>query len=87
MTDKQFIETLRFIKEYCKIRRCFQCKFYSPSYVVDSCNLQLLPKELKISPRLWNIEEIERLLKEYDKSNIVNNKLVYKEIDYSTLQN
>ena len=57
MTDKQFIEMLKNIKEYCKKTSCIDCQFNE-----GHCAIQKLAFELRFAPLFWNIEEIERII-------------------------
>lgn len=60
MTDKQFIETLKNIKKYCKESICVKCKFNHE--IRSECMLVLLCTELGKVPENWNIEEIEKII-------------------------
>lgn len=66
MTDKQFIETLRNIQNYCKGRFCGVCKFSDDSKVERNrdqcCVLKNMACALSMSPVFWDIEEIERII-------------------------
>ena len=61
MTNKQFIEILKKIKERCNNTDCGECPFRT-----DKCQLQAIASSLNYMPIYWDIEDIERLLKEYD---------------------
>ena len=71
MTDKQFIETLRNIKNYCKDRFYNECKFFDEPDVEKQlsqyCVLRNMGFIFSMSPEFWDINEIESLLKEYDR--------------------
>lgn len=60
MTEKQFIEMLKNIKEHCIERDCPECRFK----ISDYCQLRLLGEEFYNTPTNWNIEKIEELLNE-----------------------
>lgn len=69
MNDKQLIETLRNIKEYCASADLFECKncrFYSNKKINEAnCKFNQLTKELsKTTPNYWNIEKLEELINE-----------------------
>lgn len=67
MTDKQIIETLVRIKEYCrKCKTCKECKF-----LIDkdekgdgNCQIQNIFYELDGFPSQWDMEELERIIKQ-----------------------
>ena len=66
MTDKSFIEILKENKEYCIEHKtsCLNCKYlrdYGTYY--ECCQIEFFDR-LTTMPRYWDIEEIERLLKE-----------------------
>ena len=65
MTDKQIIETLRNIKEYCGDSKvCNGCHFgdYRKCNGELSCQINELFKRLAILPSAWDMEEIERII-------------------------
>ena len=65
MTDKQIIKTLRNIQKYCSRTACNNCKFCRPKYSV-LCGIRMITLNLRMAPEEWDIDEIERLLKEYE---------------------
>lgn len=54
MTDEQFIEILRKIKERCLKISCGECPFRT-----DNCQLQAITSRLNAIPIDWEIEEIK----------------------------
>lgn len=63
MSDKGFIETLKNIKKYCEdAASCQKCKFSHGS--LSLCRLAELGEELEKLPEDWNIEKIERIIKD-----------------------
>lgn len=79
MTDKQFIETLRNIQKYCRSITCDCCKLsvkFNPNYdnnfklvngsFSNVCGIERIINNLNYGPDWWDINKIERLLKEYD---------------------
>ena len=62
MTKKQFIETLKNIKNYCKLTKCSHCRF-SKEYSI-LCGFRVFILALNMCPEDWNIEEIERIIKD-----------------------
>ena len=70
MTAKQFIEILNNIKTYCRHRDCYDCIFDFSKTSDNCCQIMLLAKEMTGTPSRWDMEEIERLVK--DESNINN---------------
>ena len=64
LTDDQFIEWLRKIKEHCDSIRypCAECNFRT-NYSMNACQIKDLFDELKILPASWNMEEIERIIR------------------------
>lgn len=67
MTDKQLIETLRNIKEYCgSFVGCYGCKFKSNTlYEAKICQIRQLGMALKeTTPNSWDMEKIERIINE-----------------------
>lgn len=61
MTEKQFIEMLKKIKEYCRKTSCSDCSFKN---LDDCCQLRAIVTKLSNVPARWNIEEIEGLINE-----------------------
>jgi len=63
MTDKQIIETLRNIKEYCENRQfdCINCRFRRDG---ENCQIASLSLRLNGPPICWNMEQIERIINE-----------------------
>lgn len=66
MTDEQIIKTLKNINEHCTNHSCISCKFLLESRANDHrCQIQQLTNELsKCCPELWNIEGLERIIKQ-----------------------
>lgn len=65
MTDKHIVETFRKLKEYCAKRDCPGCQFfYIKNKYCGYCQLEEIGWILSISPKYWNIEEIERIINE-----------------------
>jgi len=79
MTDKQLIETLRNIKEYCakcnkttdngfdiEFHICDGCKFktINKSYRGNNCQLTMLIGNLTSQPRFWDMGKVERIINE-----------------------
>ena len=62
MADKQFIEILKNVQNQCIEMGCDECQFGIDGG--DDCALSKVFAELCDYPNRWNIEEIERLLKE-----------------------
>lgn len=66
MTDKQIIETLKNIKNKCNT--CTSCKFKLKEIDLQngySCQIRQLAYQLnKHSPQFWDIEKIERIIKQ-----------------------
>lgn len=64
MTEKQFIEVLKKIKERCKTNKmCPECIFKS-ARDVTSCQINRITNKLDMAPEDWDIKEIEELLNE-----------------------
>ena len=67
ITDKQIIETLKNIKKYCESNNknsCSSCKFKKENRFGYSCQLCDLSFEISQSPSHWNINDIERIIKQ-----------------------
>ena len=66
MTDKQIVETFRKLKEYCVSKRdCGGCRFfYIKNKSCGYCQLEEIAWICSISPKYWNIKEIERIITE-----------------------
>lgn len=73
MTDKQIIETLKNIKNYCDSKsRCHRCKFKIKPLPEDAhvikqdCQIIELLEYLskQVAPTYWEIEKIERIVKQ-----------------------
>lgn len=67
MTDKQLINTLRNIKDYCVSPHCKVCKFYMEKEegdnVIEYCQIKQLAFYLEsVSPVYWNIDRIEEII-------------------------
>ena len=64
MTDKQILETFRSLKEHCKSKKdCETCRFYyTTNESCGHCQLEEIGWMLAISPKYWNIEEIEWIM-------------------------
>jgi hypothetical protein len=63
MTDRQIIETLKNIKEYCLKRQCGErCIFYAKNQNI--CQIKELFGELYKTPDWWNFSEIKEILSE-----------------------
>lgn len=64
MTDKQIINTLRNIQNYCEKRGigCIDCVFDKGSY----CQIYDIVHQLRCAPYEWDIETIERIINETD---------------------
>ena len=61
MTDEQFIEWLRKIKEHCMSHACSNCPFNTD---YRYCQINALVDELqKDNPDEWNIDELERIIR------------------------
>ena len=61
MTDEQFIEWLRKIKEFCQNTTCTNCPF---GIGYGCCQIRYLLDELQAnSPLDWDMEEIERIIR------------------------
>lgn len=61
MADEKFIEWLWKIKELCKNTKCKNCPF---SIEYGCCQIDDLVDVLQAdSPRDWNMEEIERIIR------------------------
>jgi len=59
ITEKQFIEILKKMKEYCKNTLCFECMFRT-----DDCQVRAIAGALNTMPMNYDIEEIEELINE-----------------------
>lgn len=71
MTDKQIVETLVNVKEYCRKERyvfpnCRGCRFIKEEDFRLECGIKILFLELATEPDLWDMEEIERIINEVD---------------------
>ena len=66
MTDKQILETFRKLKEYCVSKRdCIGCQFlYMKNKNCGYCQLEELGWILSITPKHWDMKEIERIINE-----------------------
>lgn len=60
MNDKELLELLKKIKEYCENESCNVCKFSIRNY----CQFEMFASCLDNSPNNWDMEEIERIIKE-----------------------
>lgn len=60
MSDELLIAFFRKTKEYCEERKCTRCEFDREDY----CQWEKLLCELENSPNNWDIEKIERIIKE-----------------------
>ena len=63
MTSKQFIKTLKNIKEYCTGRNCDDCIFKVRLVDGIHCQFAMLGHELRRRPLLWNLDAIERTIR------------------------
>lgn len=63
MTEKQFVEMLKKIQEYCKTTCCWECRF-TPSSSGLCCQIKKITKALNTIPMYWDIEKIEELINE-----------------------
>ena len=59
MTEKQFIEVLKKIKERCLKISCRECPFGR-----GGCQLRVIASRLNVLPIDWNIKEIKELINE-----------------------
>lgn len=66
MTNKQIIETFRKLKEYCKSKNeCIGCRFlYMKNKYCGYCQLEEIGWIFSISPKHWDMGEIERIINE-----------------------
>ncbi len=64
MTDKQLVETFRKLKEYCVSKNnCIGCRFsYMKNKYCGYCQLEEIGQIFSISPKHWDMEEIERII-------------------------
>ena len=60
MKTKKIIKVLKFINDYCRVRDCGMCKFSNQQL----CNLSDGNGKL---PESWDVEAIERNLKDIEK--------------------
>ena len=60
MSDKELIETIERMKEYCTKRdSCTYCSFFING---NSCQFELLARILADCPSEWNIERIKGVI-------------------------
>lgn len=70
MTDKQLIETLENIKEYCSDRKCVECEFCNKNRIhfynekPTFCQIKALAGELNRCPENYHISTIEEIIKQ-----------------------
>lgn len=65
MTDNQIIETLKNIKNNCKNIDCIDCTFLAnESKYPYTCKIRQLMVELDTPPNKWDIEKLERIIKQ-----------------------
>ena len=63
MTDEQIIEILQNIQRNCEDNCCDYCEFYLGGEDSE-CQIGKLVNELSRCPKYWNIDEIERIIKQ-----------------------
>lgn len=63
MTDKQIIETLENVREFCIKSSCLDCRF---NLAVDrggvDCQFKMLASSMNISPNMWDIDKITKVI-------------------------
>lgn len=62
--DDKFLEKIKSLKEYCN-ENCNECKFgVRTGRNLNSCQIRMLVWEMDNSPKEWNINEIEVIVKQ-----------------------
>lgn len=58
MTNEQFMEFLRKIKEHCKGRACSMCDFHYN----DKCQFRSIAIQMSVPPSTWDMKEIGEIV-------------------------